>query len=726
MRNAMYTCSGRVGYILYPPAAQQKTANFFIFYFKPENGDSKFMVKGAISNIKEGDMLELTGEWTTYKGKPELDLVAWKESFPMTEEGIAAYLGSGKISGVGKKTAKQIVAFYGLDTVRVIEEEPDLLTNIPGIGKKKALKIHESWKRNNEIKEVMMFLMQYGISASFALKVYHELKPNCIKKIKDNPYCLTQIKGIGFQKADTIAQSMGVPLDSFHRCNSAFAYLLNEASSDNGHVYLKKVELLNRSKALLNLDDQIIAKHLSDAVSNNDLIPSHDEDDQEIIYQPVLYYTEQKLACNLASLLYSSFKTVLTENRKALLLDSVSSQTGVSYNHLQSEAIVQSVVSKVMVLTGGPGSGKTTTTTGIITALEQEGKKVLLAAPTGRAAKRMTEVTGLPAQTIHRLLEYRPDEGFQRNEKEPLEGDVLIVDEASMIDMMLMNHLIAAIPASMNLILVGDIDQLPSVGAGNVLKDIIDSGVVPVIRLTEIFRQAETSKIITNAYKVNHGEMPILRNENESDFFFVQIKDKSIANDCITSLGKDRLPGYFNCQPQDIQVLSPMRKGPGGTAELNSALQKALNPDGYPFNENGIGFRVSDKVMQIKNDYDKGVYNGDIGEVIQIERENNSLIVAFDGITATYDNSEFDELTLAYAITIHKSQGSEYPVVVISLLDSHYVMLQRNLLYTAITRAKRGCVIAGTVSAIRRAVQNLVIIKRNTQLKRLLAQYSEF
>ncbi len=515
-------------------------------------------------------------------------------------------------------------------------------------------------------------------------------------------------------------------MDSFHRCNSAFAYLLNEASSDNGHVYLKKVELLNRSKALLNLDDQIIAKHLSDAVSNNDLIPSHDEDDQEIIYQPVLYYTEQKLACNLASLLYSSFKTVLTENRKALLLDSVSSQTGVSYNHLQSEAIVQSVVSKVMVLTGGPGSGKTTTTTGIITALEQEGKKVLLAAPTGRAAKRMTEVTGLPAQTIHRLLEYRPDEGFQRNEKEPLEGDVLIVDEASMIDMMLMNHLIAAIPASMNLILVGDIDQLPSVGAGNVLKDIIDSGVVPVIRLTEIFRQAETSKIITNAYKVNHGEMPILRNENESDFFFVQIKDKSIANDCITSLVKDRLPGYFNCQPQDIQVLSPMRKGPGGTAELNSALQKALNPDGYPFNENGIGFRVSDKVMQIKNDYDKGVYNGDIGEVIQIERENNSLIVAFDGITATYDNSEFDELTLAYAITIHKSQGSEYPVVVISLLDSHYVMLQRNLLYTAITRAKRGCVIAGTVSAIRRAVQNLVIIKRNTQLKRLLAQYSEF
>lgn len=721
----MYTCCGKVGYILYPPATQRKTADFFIFYFKPENGDSKFMVKGAIANIKEGDMLELTGEWTTYKGKPELKLVAWREAFPLTEEGITAYLGSGKISGIGKKTAKQIVVFYGLDTVRIIEEEPELLTNIPGIGKKKAFKIHESWKKNNEIKQVMMFLMQHGISASLGLKVFHEFKPDCIKRITENPYCLTKIKGIGFQKADAIAQSMGVPLDSFHRCNSAFSYLLNEASIENGHVYLKKEDLLKRSRALLNLDGQIIAKYLSDAVSNNNLIPSHDEDGQEIIYQPVLYYTEQKLARNLASLIHSNYKTVLTENWKALLLDAVTKETDVSYNHLQSEAIVQSVASKVMVLTGGPGSGKTTTTLGIITALKQNGKNVFLAAPTGRAAKRMTEVTGLPAQTIHRLLEYHPDVGFQRDDKTPLEGDVLIIDEASMIDMMLMNQLVTAIPPSMSLILVGDIDQLPSVGAGNVLKDIIDSGVVPVIRLTEIFRQAETSKIITNAYKVNHGEMPVLRNEKKSDFFFVQIKDKSIANDCITSLVKDRLPRYFDCLPQDIQVLSPMRKGPGGTAELNSALQNSINPDGYPFDESGIGFRVSDKVMQIKNNYDKGVYNGDIGEVIQIDREENSLIVAFDGITATYDSSEFDELTLAYATTIHKSQGSEYPVVVISLLDSHYVMLQRNLLYTAITRAKRGCIIAGTVAAIRRAVQNLVITKRNTQLKRLLVQYSE-
>ena len=506
----MYTCCGKVGYILYPPATQRKTADFFIFYFKPENGDSKFMVKGAIANIKEGDMLELTGEWTTYKGKPELKLVAWREAFPLTEEGITAYLGSGKISGIGKKTAKQIVVFYGLDTVRIIEEEPELLTNIPGIGKKKAFKIHESWKKNNEIKQVMMFLMQHGISASLGLKVFHEFKPDCIKRITENPYCLTKIKGIGFQKADAIAQSMGVPLDSFHRCKSAFSYLLNEASIENGHVYLKKEDLLKRSRALLNLDGQIIAKYLSDAVSNNNLIPSHDEDGQEIIYQPVLYYTEQKLARNLASLIHSNYKTVLTENWKALLLDAVTKETDVSYNHLQSEAIVQSVASKVMVLTGGPGSGKTTTTLGIITALKQNGKNVFLAAPTGRAAKRMTEVTGLPAQTIHRLLEYHPDVGFQRDDKTPLEGDVLIIDEASMIDMMLMNQLVTAIPPSMSLILVGDIDQLPSVGAGNVLKDIIDSGVVPVIRLTEIFRQAETSKIITNAYKVNHGEMPVL------------------------------------------------------------------------------------------------------------------------------------------------------------------------------------------------------------------------
>jgi len=465
---------------------------------------------------------------------------------------------------------------------------------------------------------------------------------------------------------------------------------------------------------LLEVDECIISMTLDEMIRVEDVIR-----DDEALYLPPFYHSELGTAKRLRRLMANTEDDRVTDIDS--VIQSIQSNSEIQYDDIQLDAIRQSLMSKVMVLTGGPGTGKTTTTIGILSAMKSCGLTVLLAAPTGRAAKRMTETTGIEAKTIHRLLEYKPPEGYQRNADNPLEGDVLILDECSMIDIILMYNLLKAVPDTMKLIMVGDTDQLPSVGAGNVLKDIINSGVIPTVKLERIFRQAESSRIITNAHRINKGQMPILNNGKATDFFFIESDEPESTVDIILDLCKRRLPKHYNVKPSSIQVLTPMQKGTVGAVQLNEKLQETLNPQQLFLKHGGTQYRINDKVMQIRNNYDKDVFNGDIGTISAVNQEDRNLTVSFDGREVEYDVTELDELVLSYAVTVHKSQGSEYPIVVMPLSMSHYVMLQRKLLYTGITRAKKVFVLVGTSKAIHCAVSNNDVDDRNTKLAERLS-----
>ena len=477
-------------------------------------------------------------------------------------------------------------------------------------------------------------------------------------------------------------------------------------------MYAEQEQLLRKAEELLEVKRESISAALEAMLGTEDL-----KQDGEAIYLPPFYYAEIGVAAKLKRL---AADTDALPSEARADFERLAKKTGLQYDEIQKDAILKATVSKVMVLTGGPGTGKTTTTLGMIAVLRSRGKRILLAAPTGRAAKRMTETTGMEARTIHRLLEFKPPEGYQRNEENRLEGDVLIVDECSMIDVILMNALLKAIPPRMQLILVGDVDQLPSVGAGNVLRDIIDSGVFPVVRLTRIFRQARSSRIILNAHRINTGEFPDLSNGAGTDFFFVPAEEPETAAQEIVRLVKTRLPKYRQVLPSEIQVLTPMQRGAVGAANLNTLLQEALNPSETCLRRSGYSFRLYDKVMQIRNNYDKEVFNGDVGTISALNLEERNLRVRFDDREVEYDVTELDELAQAYAVTIHKSQGSEYPIVVMPMLMTHFVMLQRNLLYTGVTRAKKLLVLVGTKKAVGYAVRNVTVTSRNTRLKERL------
>ena len=472
--------------------------------------------------------------------------------------------------------------------------------------------------------------------------------------------------------------------------------------------------MLKTAKELLQADEEPITATLDQMIEKEDLVI-----DEDAIFLPPFYYAECGVANKLKRLIDTSSKDLFEED---VNIEKIVRKTGIHYDDVQVAAIKQAVQSKVMVLTGGPGTGKTTTTIGIIAALQSMGLRILLAAPSGRAAKRMSEATGKEAKTIHRLLEYNPAEGYGRNDENPLEGGVLIVDESSMIDVILMNSLLKAIPLTMRLFLVGDIDQLPSVGAGNVLRDIIDSERIPVVRLTRIFRQAMSSRIITNAHRINQGYFPDISNGKDTDFFFIQKEDPSLVAAEIVNIVKNRIPKAYHISTNDIQVLTPMQRSVVGAANLNVILQEAINPEGDSLSRGGFKYRQGDRVMQIRNNYDKDVFNGDVGYIESVNMDDRSLTVRFEERHVEYEDSELDELTLAYATTIHKSQGSEYPVVVIPLLMTHFVMLQRNLVYTGITRAKKICIIVGATKALAYSIHNMVVQKRNTRLKERLSQ----
>lgn len=695
-----------------------------ITYQNQENGYSVMRVKvkdyadlvtlvGNLLDVPVGAVLLCDGVWKMDKryGR-QFVCETWEEVMPATVYGIEKYLGSGLVKGIGPKFAHLIVERFGTETIDIIEEDIERLYEVPGIGKKRVEKIRESWEKQKDIKNVMLFLQQYGVSTAYAAKIYRQYGKESIDQVKENPYRLADdIWGIGFKTADGIAGKMGYGKNDLRRCRSGIQYTLNELA-DEGHVYAVEEQLIEAAGKLLEADREPIVQAMAGMIASEDLIR-----EQEAIYLPPFYHSERGTARRLLALMTSRSSALFEGN---IDIQAIEKATGVGYDDVQVAAIRQAVRSRVMVLTGGPGTGKTTTTQGIIAAYRAAGLRVLLAAPTGRASKRMSEATGMEAKTIHRLLEFNPQDGYKRNDDNPLEGDVLIVDECSMIDIILMYNLMKAIPVQMRLILVGDIDQLPSVGAGNVLRDIIDSGQVPVIRLTRIFRQAQSSRIVMSAHAINQGRYPDTSNGKDTDFFFIRKDDPEQVAEEIVKLVKHRLPKAYNQPLSNIQVLTPMQRSVVGAGNLNMLLQQALNTSTLGISRGGINYKLGDRVMQIRNNYDKNVFNGDIGIIEKVNMEDRTLCIRFDGNLVEYEASELDEVTLAYATTIHKSQGSEYPIVVIPVLMTHFVMLQRNLIYTGITRAKKICVLIGQPKALAYAIRNLTVNKRNTKLKERL------
>lgn len=691
-----------------------------ITYQNAENGYSIMKVNakgyndlvtivGSLLDVPVGSVLLCEGDWKVDKKYgSQFVIQSYEEVMPATIYGIEKYLGSGLVKGIGPKFAKLIVGKFGLETIDVIESDIERLYEVSGIGKKRVELIRESWEKQKDIKDVMLFLQGYGVSTAYAAKIYRQYGKESIDKVKGNPYTLADdIWGIGFKTADEIASKMGYEKNDLRRCRSGLLYTLNQLSNE-GHVYAEEEQLVKAAITLLEADEEFIRQAMVDMIQEDKLMM-----EQEAIYLPPFYHSE----CGTAKRLLALEEASDNGKHPKFDLDTIEKESGVEYDEVQVAAIRQAVDSKVMVLTGGPGTGKTTTTQGIIVALKTAGLQILLAAPTGRAAKRMSEATGIEAKTIHRLLEFNPADGYKRNDENPLEGDVLIVDECSMIDIILMNNLMKAIPLGMRLVFVGDIDQLPSVGAGNVLRDIIDSQRIPVIRLTRIFRQAQSSRIVMSAHAINRGAFPDLSNGKDADFFFIKNEDAEQVAENIVQLVRNRLPKAYNMPTNKIQVLTPMQRGVVGASNLNIVLQEAINPSKVGLNRSGYSFRQGDRVMQIRNNYDKNVFNGDLGYIQAVDMEERTLMVDFDGTLVEYEVSELDELTLAYATTIHKSQGSEYPIVVIPVLMNHYVMLQRNLIYTGITRAKKICVLIGSTKALAYAIHNMTVLRRNTKLK---------
>ena len=706
-------------------------------------------VVGLMPETHVGAVLSLEGAWKVDpKYGRQFTAEKFEETLPATVFGIEKYLGSGLIKGIGPKFAKKIVQQFGKDTLDIIEENPDSLIEVPGIGRLRVERIKESWAEQKEIKNIMLFLQSHDVSTAHATKIYKTYGNQSIEIVKENPYRLADdIWGIGFRTADIIAGKMGFGEERFARLRSGIMYALNQLA-DEGHCYGTREQVLTAAGELLKVDEALLVMTLDEMMRQRDVIVekakvpvdetaddvSHglvDEMADDVSHGPVdeMAETQMEEAINLQPFFFSEMGTakrldaVLHGMRSFRiqpegLLERIGKKTGMQYDDIQQQAILAAVRNKVLVLTGGPGTGKTTTTLGIIAAYREAGARIILAAPTGRAAKRLSETTGMEAKTIHRLLEVKPPNGYQRNEENPLEGDVLIVDECSMIDIVLMYNLLKAVPDDMTLILVGDVDQLPSVGAGNVLSDIIASGCIPVVKLERVFRQAQGSRIIMNAHRINKGQAIDIRGGRNADFFFAAQETPEEAADLIVKYVAENLPRYYHADPiRDIQVLTPMQRGLVGAVNLNQRLQDTLNRTRIFLRRGGTEYRIHDKVMQIRNDYNKEVYNGDIGFISSVDMDERELTVNFEGRDVTYDATELDELVLAYACTIHKSQGSEYPIVVMPFMMTHYIMLQRNLLYTGVTRAKKILVLVGEKKAVSTAINNNKAVGRNTRLK---------
>ncbi|MEP7285614.1 MAG: ATP-dependent RecD-like DNA helicase [Chloroflexota bacterium] len=698
------------------------------------NNQGLLTVVGTLPELQPGESVRLSGLWTS---NPEYGrqfrAEAVEQIAPATLEGLERYLGSGLIKGVGSVTAKRIVAHFGMHTMDILEQDATRMIEVPGVGKHRAQLITEGWAQQRKIKEVMIFLQSHRVSTELAVKIYNAYHDEAIDKVLADPYRLARdIRGIGFKTADQIARNLGLPEDSPERVAAGVTYAI-QTLTEEGHVYAPRSVAVQTAAELLDVpaeacdtavdrlfrSEQIIIEGLPVSESMENTANSENAI-VEALYLPVMYASEKGSARRMRNMLEAPISR-LDAARKMdwhTFFTRIASEDNINLTEQQQEAVRAALTNKISVLTGGPGTGKTTTLRAVIRALEALDAKYALGSPTGRAAKRLGEATGRRAQTIHRLLGYSPREGFVYNEHRPLDVDILIIDEASMLDLLLFYNVLKALTPETHLMLVGDVDQLPSVGAGDVLRDVIRSEAAHITRLAVIFRQAGDSLIITNAHRINQGKMPELSNQG-NDFFLFGEDDPDALTDLIVDVVQNRIPRKFGLDPiEDVQLLSPMYRGSAGVQVLNERLQAALNPSGSKA-ERRIGgrvYRVGDKVMQTRNNYDKDVYNGDIGRIHSIDFAEQSIRVVIDGRFVDYDWSEADELVHAFAVSVHRSQGSEYPAVVIPVVTQHYMMLQRNLLYTAITRAKKLVVLVGTKKAIGIAVSNDRVTRRYSGL----------
>jgi exodeoxyribonuclease V alpha subunit len=685
-------------------------------------------VVGQLGEISAGEELELSGAWEVHpEYGDQFRANTCIVRLPANVQGVEKYLGSGLIKGVGPEMARRLVAHFDVKTLEIIEKTPEKLLEVEGIGKKRLRTIRKAWDDHKEIRDVMIFLQGHGVSAGYSAKIFKQYGHNAIQVVRQNPYQLTaDVFGIGFVTADSIAEKIGVPKESVMRAEAGILHAL-EKLCEEGHVYGLYEDVIERSQELLGIGEDILEKAFDNLLASREIVVEAREQGSHFgecerggcVYLKAFYAVEKGLASRLKALL--SIPVKHTETPLDQMRQLVHKRLAVGLSEEQESALKTTLNAKVSIVTGGPGTGKTTLVRAILAVFEGAGKRLMLAAPTGRAAKRLSEVTNREAKTIHRLLAFNfKTGGFQKNEENPLDADVIIVDEASMVDVFLMYHLVKAVPATAVLVLVGDINQLPPVGPGNVLRDMIQSRRVPAVYLTQIFRQARESMIIVNAHKINEGYFPTVPPANGvmlQDFYLIEQDDPQKVLSTIQELCKVRIPRRFNLDPlTDIQVLTPMHKGIVGTTNLNHVLQEALNPCQDTIERMGRTFRRGDKVMQIRNNYGKEVFNGDIGAISEIDGAKGKLTVNYDGIFVAYDFSELDELVLAYAVSVHKSQGSEYEAVVLPVMTQHFVLLQRNLIYTGITRAKKLVVLIGTKKALAIAIKNDRPQHRKTRL----------
>ncbi len=694
-------------------------------------GEQLITVVGNLPDLNPGEWLRLRGQWIKHQqyGR-QFQAEHCEQSLPASAEGVRRYLGSGMIRGVGKVMAERIVERFGADTLEIIDNDPKRLHEVPGIGHKRIDGIITAWAEQRDIKDVMLFLHAHNVSTHLAVKIYKQYGDQSLAVVQNTPYRLVRdVYGIGFKTADQIARSLGLAADDPARIEAGIAYTLTRMA-EQGHVFVPETELEPEAAEILGLEQAQVTAVLSqlarsefvrrDTIQYATAQSASALAEEQAVYLPQLYHSEVGLSREVQRVVFhptSRLADLRSQPVEALARQT--SSAGITLSPIQQEAIAMALSHKVTVLTGGPGTGKTTTLRTLLDLLDRTGHSYALASPTGRASKRLTETTGRPARTVHRLLEFKPGEGFLRNESNPIDADLVIIDEASMLDLQLAYSLIKAIGSDSHLLLVGDVDQLPSVGPGDVLRDLISSGVPAVVRLETIFRQAVGSLIISNAHRINQGQMPET-SKDATDFFMFVKEDPDETAAMVVDVVSQRVPLKFGFDPlDDIQVLAPMYNGAAGVTRLNEALQAALNPPGRRKQERktpGRVLRVGDKVMQTSNDYDKNVYNGDIGRVTAIDPVEQTVTVSIDGAPVVYDFAEADELMLAYAISVHKSQGSEYPCVVIPVVTQHYLMLQRNLIYTAITRAKKVAILVGTRKALAIAVNNDRVARRYTAL----------
>ena len=689
-------------------------------------------VVGTLASVSSGEWLKAQGRWIvdpTHGQQFKADVLETTQ--PDTAEGIKRYLGSGLIKGIGPEFASRLVSKFGTKVLDIIERFPRRLLEVDGIGKVRLDRIRKAWAEQKSIREIMIFLHSHGVGTNRAFRIYKTYGDEAIPVIQENPYRLANdIWGIGFKTADDLASSLGISKESDIRARAGVEYVLSEFTNE-GHCAYPKNELIERAAKVLEIRSAITSDAVDHLLEEQRLV-KRIQNDTELIYLSALDISEHYLARNLIELAQGKHPCPKIDVSKAL--EWVEQKLGFQLAVAQREAAEEAIRQKVMIITGGPGVGKTTLVNAIVKIFRAKKLKVMMCAPTGRAAKRMLEATGIEAKTIHRLLEFDPATGrFKHNNENPLKGDIIIVDETSMIDLVLAHQFTRAIPKHAALIIVGDVDQLPSVGPGSVLRDIIQSEVFKVCFLTEIFRQAAESSIITNAHRINSGQLPVwpqnkVESPKEKDFYFIEADDPVKGVDIIVKLYSKRIKQQFGFDPvKDIQVLTPMLRGELGARNLNVVLQESVNPIGDSFQQYGWTYRVGDKVMQIVNNYDKDIFNGDIGYIVSMDHEDRELTVHFDGRKIKYDFDELDELVLSYAVTIHKSQGSEYPCVIVPIHTQHYMLLQRNLLYTAVTRGRKLVVLVGAKKALHIAVKKMESTRRFTSLKeRLIEQQSKF